>query len=186
MGNAKSSEELFDELAAAADTLEDPAEPEIVETEDAEEAEADEADALAEKLEQMQEQYVRLFAEFDNFRKRTAKEKLEVYGDATAKCVEQLLPIVDNFERALEAPCTDAQYQSGMEMIFTQMKAFLDKLGVTEIEALGAEFDPNIHQAIKQQEANEEFPENTVCEVYQKGYKLKDRLIRPAMVAVAN
>lgn len=156
---------------------------------DAEECEAEEADAddaLAAELAEQKEQYLRLFAEFDNFRKRTAKEKLETYGDATAKCVEQLLPVVDNFERAIDAPCTDAQYKEGMVMIFTQLKTFLDKLGVTEIEALGAEFDPNIHQAIKQAEADEEYPENTVCEVFQKGYKLKDRLIRPAMVAVAN
>ncbi len=154
-------------------------------TEPAEEA-AEEEDNLEEKLEELNDQYLRLYAEFDNFRKRTAKEKMETYGDATAKCVEQLLPIVDNFERALDAPSSDAQYKSGMEMIFTQLRAFLDKLGVTEIEALGAEFNPNIHQAIKQSEATEDYPENTVCEVFQKGYQLKDRLIRPAMVAVAN
>ncbi len=152
---------------------------------DTEEA-AQEDEDLNEKIDELQDQYLRLYAEFDNFRKRTAKEKMETYGDATAKCVEQLLPVVDNFERALDAPSSDAQYKSGMEMIFTQLKAFLDKLGVTEIEALGAEFDPNIHQAIKQSEATEEYPENTVCEVFQKGYQLKDRLIRPAMVAVAN
>ncbi len=159
----------------------------------AEECEAEEAaeaadadDALAAELAEQKEQYLRLFAEFDNFRKRTAKEKMETYGDATAKTVEQLLPVVDNFERAIDAPCTDAQYKEGMVMIFNQLRTFLDKLGVTEIEALGAEFDPTIHQAIKQAEANEEFPENTVCEVFQKGYKLRERLIRPAMVAVAN
>ena len=86
----------------------------------------------------------------------------------------------------MEAPCSDAQYQSGMEMIFGQMKNFLEKLGVTEIESLGAEFDPNIHNAIKQSEATEEYPEGTVCEVFQKGYMFKDKLIRPAMVAVAS
>jgi len=171
-------DELLEEEIESADDLDD--------IEEDEEPEQDEADAAAEKLAEMQEQYVRLYAEFDNFRKRTAKEKLETFGDATAKAVEQLLPVVDNFERAIDAPCTDEQYKSGMEMIFTQLKNYLDKLGVTEIEALGAEFDPNIHQAIKQTEATEEFAENTVCEVFQKGYKLKDRLIRPAMVAVAN
>ncbi len=159
--------------------------------EDAEECEAVEEepaadDALAAELAEQKEQYLRLFAEFDNFRKRTAKEKLETYGDATAKTVEQLLPVVDNFERAIDAPCTDAQYKEGMVMIFNQLRTCLEKLGVEEIEALGAEFDPNIHQAIKQAEADEEYPENTVCEVFQKGYKLKERLIRPAMVAVAN
>ncbi len=179
------SEELRDDLTEDLDEELD----EILdeeEPEEAEDAEADAADEMAGKLAEMQEQYVRLYAEFDNFRKRTAKEKLETFGDATAKAVEQLLPVVDNFERAIDAPCTDAQYKEGMVMIFTQLKNYLDKLGVAEIEALGAEFDPNIHQAIKQSEANEEFAENTVCEVFQKGYKLKDRLIRPAMVAVAN
>ena len=138
-----------------------------------------------EAVEAERERYLRLYAEFDNFRKRTAREKTEVYGDATARCIEQLLPVVDNFERAMEAPCSDAQYQSGMEMIFGQMKNFLEKLGVTEVESLGAEFDPNVHNAIKQGEATEEYPEGTVCEVFQKGYKLNDKLIRPAMVAVA-
>ncbi len=178
------AEEIREEM-----TEEVPAEEPELEEDAAEEAEAEDevsVEALEEKLDQAQEQYLRLFAEFDNFRKRTAKEKLETYGDATAKCIEQLLPVVDNFERALDAPCTDARYKSGMEMIFAQLKTFMDKLGVTEIEALGAEFDPNIHQAIKQAAADEEFAENTVCEVFQKGYKLKERLIRPAMVAVAN
>lgn len=148
-------------------------------------AETPEEEDPAEKLEAAQEQYLRLYAEFENFRKRTAREKLETFGDATARCVEQLLPIVDNFERAVDAPCTDEQYHSGMEMIFAQLKGFMEKLGVTEIEALGAEFDPRVHQAIKREEATEEFPEGTVCAVYQKGYMLKDRLIRPAMVAAA-
>lgn len=181
------SEEIREDLPEE-ELVEDEA-LETAEYEDEDEAdEADEADAadeMAEKLAQMQEQYVRLYAEFDNFRKRTAKEKLETYTDATAKCVEQLLPVLDNFERAIDAPCTDEQYKNGMEMIFTQLRTVLEKMGVTEIEALGAEFNPNVHQAIKRSEANEEFAENTVCEVFQKGYKLKDRLVRPALVAVA-
>ncbi len=173
------TEEELDETAEEMESAEESAD-------DAAEAAGTTVEDLEEKLDQAQDQYLRLYAEFDNFRKRTAKEKLDTFGDATAKCIEQLLPVVDNFERALEAPCTDEQYKSGMAMIFTQMKNFMDKLGVTEIEALGAEFDPNVHQAIKQQPADEEYEENTVCEVFQKGYKLKDRLIRPAMVAVAN
>lgn len=175
------SEEIREDLPEEEEIVED----EVLETAEEETDEADAADEMAEKLAQMQEQYVRLYAEFDNFRKRTAKEKLETYTDATAKCVEQLLPVLDNFERAIDAPCTDEQYKNGMEMIFTQLKTMLEKMGVTEIEALGAEFNPNIHQAIKRSEANEEFAENTVCEVFQKGYMLKDRLVRPAMVAVA-
>lgn len=145
----------------------------------------DETDG-SDELEAEKERYLRLYAEFDNYRKRTAKEKLETYGEATARTVEQLLPVVDNFERAVEAPCSDEQYHSGMEMILRQLKTFLEKLEVKEIEALGAAFDPNIHQAIKQAEATEEYPDGTVCEVFQKGYMLRDRLIRPAMVAVAS
>lgn len=165
---------------------EDAAEQEEAEAEIMEEPAEEEEASVEDQLDAAQEQYLRLYAEFENFRKRTAKEKMETFGDATARCVEQLLPIVDNFERAMDAPCSDEQYHHGMMMIFTQLKAFLEKLGVTEIQALGAEFNPNIHQAIKQSEATEEFPENTVCEVFQKGYQLKERLIRPAMVAVAN
>lgn len=151
-----------------------------------EDSEVSAEESAEEALEAERERYLRLYAEFDNFRKRTAKEKTEAYGDATARCIEQLLPVVDNFERAMEAPCSDAQYQSGMEMIFGQMRIFLEKLGVTEIEALGADFDPNVHNAIKQAEATEDYPEGKVCEVFQKGYMLKDKLIRPAMVAVAS
>jgi molecular chaperone GrpE len=175
------NEEILEELEEAA-------EEEITEeTADAdEESEVSAAESAEEQLEAERERYLRLYAEFDNFRKRTAKEKLEAYGEATARTIEQLLPVVDNFERAMEAPCSDAQYQSGMEMIFGQIRNFLEKLGVTEIEALGKEFDPNVHNAIKQSEATEEFPEGTVCEVFQKGYMIKDKMIRPAMVAVAN
>lgn len=139
----------------------------------------------SDELEAEKDRYLRLLADYENFRRRTEKEKLAIYGDATAKCVEQLLPVVDNFERAMEVPCQDAEYHKGMEMIFGQFRGFLEKLGVSEIPALGTEFNPNIHQAIKREEASEEFPENTVCEVFQKGYMLQDRLIRPAMVAVA-
>ena len=182
----------LEEKTSAEETAEDPEEIEETDEtdldEDDEAAEDDEEpeEDVNEVLEQERERYLRLFAEFDNFRKRTAKEKLEAYSDATARCIGELLPVVDNFERAVEAPCTDEQYHSGMVMILTQLRNFLEKAGVTEIEALGAEFDPNIHNAIKQAEATEEFPENTVSEVFQKGYMLKDRLIRPAMVAVAS
>lgn len=136
-------------------------------------------------IEEKDELYIRLRAEFDNFRRRTAKEKLEAYGDATAKCILELLPVIDNFERAVNAACTDESYHAGMVMIQTQLTSFLTKMGVTEIEALGAPFDPKIHQAIKSVPASEEFSEGTVCEVFQKGYMLGERLVRPVMVAVA-
>ncbi|MDE6707700.1 MAG: nucleotide exchange factor GrpE [Oscillospiraceae bacterium] len=145
----------------------------------------DEVEA-SDELEAERDRYLRLLADYENFRRRTEKEKLAVFGDATAKCVEQLLPVVDNFERAVDSPCSDEEYHKGMMMILEQLRGFLEKLGVSEIKALGEEFNPNIHQAIKRAEASENFAENTVCEVFQKGYMLKERLIRPAMVAVAN
>ena len=140
----------------------------------------------SDELEAERDRYLRLLADYENFRRRTEKEKLAVFGDATAKCVEQLLPVVDNFERAVDSPCSDEEYHKGMMMILEQLRGFLEKLGVSEIKALGEEFNPNIHQAIKRAEATEEFSENTVCEVFQKGYMLNERLIRSAMVAVAN
>ena len=149
------------------------------------ESELDEIEG-SDELEAEKERYLRLLADYENFRRRTEKERLALFGDATAKCIELLLPVIDNFERAIDAPCTDAEYQKGMKMILEQLEALLEKQGVTAIEALGQPFDPNIHQAIKREEATEEFAENTVCEVFQKGYMLGERLIRPAMVAVAN
>ena len=181
------TEEILDEL------LEDVAERSEIADETAETEDHD-ADAVTEEetqedaddaLEEERERYLRLYAEFDNFRKRTAKEKLEAYGEATARCIEQLLPVVDNFERAIDAPCSDQTYHSGMVMILSQLRTFLEKAGVSEIESLGKPFDPNVHNAIKQAGSSDDYPEGTICEVFQKGYMLKDRLIRPAMVAVA-
>ena len=137
-------------------------------------------DALAEA----NDKYVRLYAEYDNYRKRTAKEKTETYQNATAQCVEKLLPVFDSFERSLEAECLDENFKNGMSMIYNQMKNFLTQMNVKEIEALGAEFDPNIHNAIQQQDGTD-YASNHVCAVLQKGYMLGDKLVRPAMVAVA-
>ena len=161
------AEELFSET--------DDGEPEITE----------EPDAAEKALQEATDKYMRLFAEFDNFRKRTAKEKAETYQDAVAKTVLELLPAVDSFERAMESPCTDDAYRSGMEKIYQQMTTILQKLGVEEIPALNESFDPKVHNAIRQIE-DENFGESTVCEVYQKGYRLGDRIIRCAMVSVAN
>lgn len=161
------------------------------------EADADEDDAvseyndtaakyteLEEALDEANNKYLRLFAEYDNYRKRTAKEKNETYQNASAKCIEELLPFIDSFERSLDAECSDENFKNGMNMIFNQLKDFLAKMNVTEIEALGAEFDPNFHNAIQQLEGTD-YVGNHVCAVYQKGYMIGDKLIRPAMVAVA-
>ena len=167
------AEELFSET--------DDGEPDITEEPET----AEEPDAAEKALQDANDKYMRLFAEFDNFRKRTAKEKAETYQDAVAKTVLELLPAVDSFERAMESPCTDDAYRSGMEKIYQQMTAILAKLGVEEIPALNEPFNPKVHNAIRQVE-DENFGESTVCEVYQKGYRLGDRIISCAMVSVAN
>lgn len=139
---------------------------------------------LEEELQEAKDKHLRLLAEYDNYRRRTAKEKTETYQNASVKCIEQLLPVVDSFERSLEAECGDENFKNGMAMIFGQLKAFLENMNVTVLEALGEEFDPNFHNAIQQLEGTE-YESNHVCAVYQKGYMLGDKLIRPAMVAVA-
>ncbi len=136
-------------------------------------------------VQEANDKYMRLFAEFDNYRKRTAKEKTESYQDAVAKTVLTLLPVVDNFERAMAVASADEAFKSGMEKIYQQLCETLVKLGVTEIPALNEVFDPKVHNAIRQIE-DENFGENVVCEVYQKGYRLGDRIVRHAMVSVAN
>lgn len=136
-------------------------------------------------LHEASDKYLRLFAEYENYRKRTAKEKTESYNNAASKCIENLLPVIDSFDRSVESDCTDENYKNGMKMIFNQLMDILNKMNVTEVESLGAEFDPNVHNAISQQDGTD-YASGHVCLVYQKGYKLGDKLIRPAMVAVAN
>ncbi len=143
-----------------------------------------EQSALEDALKEANDKYVRLFAEYDNYRKRTTKEKTETYNNASAKCIENLLPVIDSFERSIEVECSDENFKNGMTMIFNQLKDFLNKMNVTEVDALGAEFDPNVHNAISQQDGTD-YASNHVCTVFQKGYKIGDKLIRPAMVAVA-
>ena len=118
------------------------------------------------------DQHLRLMAEYQNYRNRTTEEKKKIYGDAKADCIKSLLTVVDTFERAMDAACSDETYKKGIEM------------GVKEIAEVGVEFDPNLHNAIKQMD-DTDFEENKVCQIYQKGYLLGDRLIRPAMVAVS-
>lgn len=181
------AETAADESAAAPDEAFEDALPEDLIGDDTDDSEPEivEEDPVQKALEEANDKYLRLFAEFDNFRKRTAKEKSETWSDAVAKTVLELLPAVDSFERAMEAPCTDEAYRAGMEKIYQQMIGILQKLGVQEIPALNETFDPKVHNAIRQVE-DENFGESTVCEVYQKGYTLGSRIIRCAMVSVAN
>ena len=191
--NAEELEEAKEELAendAAEENSEDidneADEPSLDEDDAASEYNdtASQFEELEEKLNEANDKYLRLFAEFDNFRKRTAKEKTETYQNASVQCIEKLLTVIDTFERSLEADCTDENFKNGMQLIWCQLQNFLTQMNVTEVEALGAEFDPNVHNAIQQQE-DTDYASNHVCAVFQKGYMLGDKLIRPAMVAVA-
>ena len=145
----------------------------------------DETEKLKKELEETKEARMRLLAEYDNYRKRTTKEKTDIYSDAQAKTVNEFLSVIDNFDRAMSVESTDEKFKSGMQMIFNQYLEILKKIGVSEIGAEGEEFDPNLHHAVSQVE-DEELGENTIAQVFQKGYKLGDRIIRPAMVSVAN
>lgn len=140
----------------------------------------------AEKLiKEEKEKYLRLCAEYDNFRKRSQKERESLYTDIKADTLLKFLPVYDNLERALAQSTADEAYRKGVEMIMTQFNTTLEKLGITEIEALGKTFDPNMHNAVMHVE-DENFGENEVVEVFQKGFKLNDKVIRFAMVKVAN
>jgi len=158
---------------------------EIPEVEVLEEISISETEKLTNELAGEKDKYLRLMAEYDNFRKRSAKEKMDSYSDATSRVIGEVLPIYDNFERALEAENTDENFKKGIEMIFNQFTETLGKLGIEVINPVGEEFDPNVAQAINQIE-DENFGENTVAQVFQKGYKTSDKVIRYAMVVVAN
>ena len=137
--------------------------------------------ALTEK----DKQYQYLAAEYDNFRRRSAKEKTDAYSSAKADAALAFLPVFDNLQRALAAPCTDAAYAKGVEMTMTQLRQVLEKLGITEIDALNQPFDPNLHNAVMHVD-DDSVGESTVVEVFQSGFKMGDKVIRFAMVKVAN
>ena len=138
-----------------------------------------------EKYNAEHDSYLRLAADYDNFRKRTVKEKEQSYGNGKADAVEKLLPVYDNLERALQQPTEDAAYKKGVEMTMTQLVSILNGLGVEIFGEVGETFDPNIHNAVMHTES-EEFAENTISQVFQKGFKLGDKIVRFAMVQVAN
>lgn len=165
--------------AEATETLEEDNAPEAEKTEEKSEEKTDE------KADDGNEKYVRLMAEFQNYKKRVAKEKNDIREYATEKLVLELLPVLDNFERALAASAEDdpAGYAKGMELIFTQMVTELQKSGLAEVEAEGQDFDPTKHNAVMTEE-NEELESGKVSKVLQKGYALNDKVIRPSMVAV--
>ena len=138
-----------------------------------------------EKSDEYYEHLKRNMAEFDNFKKRISKEKDMMYNTISADIVSELLPILDNFEKALNAETTDESYKDGMIMIYNQLIETLGKIGVEEIKALNNTFDPNYHEAVMHVE-DEDFGEKEIVEVFRKGYKIGDKIIRHAMVKVAN
>lgn len=175
MKENNTQEEIKDEIC----------EEEAVKSEEtAEEAEI-ESDVKEEKQEDEDGKYLRLLADFQNYKKRVEKEKSDIYTFANEKLVKELLTILDNFERALESECQDEKYKDGMANIFKLFWDILNQNGLEEIESLGIEFDPNLHAAVAVEDSDE-YESGKVCFVLQKGYKLNGKVIRAAMVKVAN
>ena len=147
--------------------------------------EVPEVDPWEQKYNEEHDSYLRLAADYDNFRKRSAKEKEALYSMGKADAVEKLLPVYDNLERALNQPTEDEAYKKGVEMTMNQLTQILTGLGVEIFGAEGEVFDPALHNAVMHTE-DESAEENTITQVFQKGFKLGDKVIRFAMVQVAN
>ena len=139
----------------------------------------------ADELKTANDKYLRLMAEYDNFRKRSQKEKEGLYGDIKSDTVSKFLPVYDNLVRALAQSTEDEAYRKGVEMIMNQFNTTLEKLGVSRIESLGQKFDPSLHNAVMHVD-DEEKGENEIVEVFQEGFKYGEKVIRFAMVKVAN
>jgi len=170
----KKNEEVTEEILE--ETVETPEEPAEA---------APEIDPFEEKYNAEHEAHLRLAAEYDNFRKRTAKEKEASYSHGKADAVEKLLPVYDNLERALNQPTEDAAFKKGVEMTMNELVKILTGLGVEIFGNVGDAFDPNIHNAVMHTE-DDSLAENTVAQVFQKGFKLGEKIVRFAMVQVAN
>ena len=147
--------------------------------------EVPEVNPFEEKYNAERDAHLRLAAEFDNFRKRTVKEKESSYSNGRADAVEKILPVYDNLSRALKQETADAAFKKGVEMTMTELVKILSGLGVEIFGEVGEEFDPNIHNAVMHTE-DESLGENVICQVFQQGFKMGDKVIRFAMVQVAN
>ena len=147
--------------------------------------ETPEVNPWEEKYNAERDAHLRCAAEYDNFRKRTVKEKEASYGNGKADAVAKMLPIYDNLERALNQETSDAAYKKGVEMTMNELVKILNGLGVEIFGNVGDAFDPNLHNAVMHIE-NEELPENSIAAVFQKGFKIGDKVVRFAMVQVAN
>ena len=143
------------------------------------------ADDCAAKVQAEHDRYLRLAAEYDNYRKRSARERESIYSDVRADTVTKFMPVYENLVRALEQSTADEAYRKGVEMIMTQFKDILSRLGVTEIESVGKTFDPALHNAVMH-DVDEEQGENVIVQELQKGFMMGDKVIRFAMVKVVN
>jgi molecular chaperone GrpE len=170
-----------------------PSETEAAQAAPAEEA-ADAPEAAASKdagsvqkqLDELNDRFLRMAAEYDNFRRRSAKERENTHADAVSFAVSKLLPVLDNLERALKTPTEDTEYRKGVEMTYNQLLESFKALNVTAIEAApGTAFDPNLHNAVMHVE-NPDLGENVIAECFQQGFQIGDKVIRHAMVQVAN
>ena len=194
------SEEMKEKMnAESAEAEENAAAEAAADTEDAAEADNSEEAAgedeilkknkkieeLTEQLSAEKDKYLRVAAEYDNFRRRSLKDKEDAADKAKSAVIIEFLGVIDNFERALASESADESFRKGVEMIYNQYVEILKKQGVEEIEAMDKPFDPNIHSAVTQV-TDENLGENVVCQVFQKGYIMNGKVIRHAMVAVAN
>ena len=181
---AKKNKEVKDEKSeqetaeAVEETKEEPAQAEPAQEEQQE-------DSFEKKYNEEHDSFLRLAAEYDNFRKRTTREKEQSYGNGKADAVEKMLPVYDNLERALKQSTEDENYKKGVEMTMNQLVSILSGLGVEIYGNEGDQFDPNLHNAVMHAEDPEK-DENTITQVFQKGFKIGEKVVRFAMVQVAN
>ena len=174
-----------DEQIPEEEITEEVTEETVEETPETAETPEVETNPWEEKYNAEHDSYLRLAAEFDNFRKRTMKEKEQSYGNGKSDAVTKLLPIYDNLERALNQPTEDAAYRKGVELTMTELVKIFGSLGVEIFGEAGDAFDPNLHNAVMHIE-DENLDENVISQVFQKGFKMGEKIVRFAMVQVAN
>ena len=182
---ASAAEQNEQTAAQAKPEAEAAKQPEEKKPEDAKQQEASEFEKAQQALAQEHDSYLRLAAEYDNYRKRSQKEKESLYTDIRSETVEKFLPVYDNLERALAQETQDAAFKKGVEMTMNQLVSVMEKLGVVSFGAAGEVFDPQLHNAVMHVE-DEALGENVIAEVFQKGFKVGEKVVRFAMVKVAN
>ena len=182
---ASAAEQNEQTAAQAKPEAEAAKQPEEKKPEAAKQQEASEFEKAQQALAQEHDSYLRLAAEYDNYRKRSQKEKDNLYTEIRSETVEKFLPVYDNLERALAQETQDAAFKKGVEMTMNQLVSVMEKLGVESFGAAGDHFDPQLHNAVMHIE-DESLGENVIAEVFQKGFKVGDKVVRFAMVKVAN